>query len=375
MKEPIKILHIVGIMNRGGIETFLMNVLRRVDHHQYRFYFLITREEEGDYDNEIKSLGGKLIHVKHISKIGYFRYRKEIMDRIREHDFDVVHCHMNALSGFYLPIAKACHIPIRIAHCHSTKNSLQDNGLLKMVIKNYLRISIRKSATHFLACGIKAGKWLFGEEIAKKKLILIWNGINAKAFSYDEEKNLSIRDALQLNTSDFIVGHVGRMNYPKNQVFIIDIFNELLKKMPHSKLVIVGEGPLREEIEARIIKYSLEKQVYLLGLRNDVSKLMSMFDVLLMPSHYEGFPVTALEAQAASLPCVLSSNISDEVAIVDGLVEFVSLKAPLEEWVQALMDAFSLRRKDIDGASDLIQKGYDISSVTHKLLGIYRGEE
>lgn len=370
--KPINILHIVGIMNRGGIETLLMNLLRRIDKDTYKFIFLITRDQEGDYDNEIISLGGHIIRVKHIYELGYFKYKKKIDKIMKENHYDVVHCHMNTLSGFYLSIAKSNNIPIRIAHSHSSKNSFKDNGIIKTIIKQYLKHHIIDNATDFVACSYKAGKWLFGDFIAKNKVNIIWNGIEVKRFIFDIQKKDDLRKELKVDTNTFIIGNIGRMEYPKNQLFIIDVFNELYKVQKNTKLVIIGEGPYKAKIEKRIKYYGLENQVFLLGLRNDIHAFMSFFDVFIMPSHYEGFPLTAIEAQAASLPCIFSSNISEEVQIVKELVSFFPLKKSTKEWAIALKEKILFNRENIEGAAMLIEKGFDIDTTINTLINIYK---
>lgn len=371
-KEPIRILHIVGIMNRGGIETFLMNVYRKIDRTKVQFDFLTTREDSGIFDEEIFSLGGKVFSTPHVKKVGLFRHRTNIFDFFRSHKYKIVHCHMNTWSGLYLSIAKKCNIPIRIAHSHTAQQGYKPRNLAgysELLFKNVMKCNIPRASTHLFACSSEAGKWLYGENISNRNVEIIKNGVDTKTLRYDKQISLKIRNELGFNKDTLVIGHVGSMTQPKNHMFIIDIFKALNKLVPNSRLVLVGDGPLREIVERYTNEKKIRHRVDFLGTRSDVHNLLKAFDAFIMPSLFEGFPVAGIEAQASALPCLFSNRITSEIDMDLGLAEFISLEQSPDYWAEVLKNKISGDRNI--SINKIIEDGYDSQTTVDWLQNFY----
>jgi len=367
----IRILHIVSVMNRGGIETFLMNIYRHIDHSKIQFDFLVTREEVGIYDNEILVLGGKIHNIPHIRKVGLVKYRQSIIDFFNTHnEYKIVHCHMNTWAGFFLPLARKCGIPVRISHSHSSadcKTGLKE--FLKFVFKKYNALFINNNATHYFACSQKAGKWLFGEKIANEKLKIINNAIDTEKFRFNVEVAKKLRKELNIPYDAFVIGHVGRLHYQKNHSFLIDVFQEIKVRKQNVILCLVGTGELKNTIEIKIKEAGLIDSVKMLGIRSDINELMMMFDVFVFPSLSEGFGNVALEAQAAGLKTIVADTVPDEIKVTEQ-VEFISLKEKKAFWAEQILK-YGDGYKRIDTYKDIVNAGYDVKKQVKWLESFY----
>ncbi|WP_338449846.1 glycosyltransferase family 1 protein [Niallia oryzisoli] len=362
MDNPLRVLHVVVNMNRGGAETLLMNLYRNIDRSKVQFDFLTCKP--GVFDEEIRELGGKIYRIPYISDIGHFRYRKELNKFFEENkDYYIVHSHMDKMSGFVLHAAKKAGIQIRIAHSHNTSS---EGGTVARAYKSYAGKYIAASATHLLACSTSAAKWLFSYQASKA--MILKNGIECDKLSYSQTTRKQKRKELNLPEESFIVGHVGRFNHQKNHSFLIDIYSEIAKKNPYSDLLLVGEGPLQDEIQRKVSELGLVDKVFFLGVRSDVHQLLQACDVMLFPSLHEGLPVTLVEAQAAGLPCIISDVITTEVDIGAGLIQYENLKSSPEAWAKKVLDNTHERKNTVE----YIQKsGFDIRKSSIELQDYY----
>lgn len=361
MTEPIRVLQVVTHMNRGGLETMLMNYYRHIDRSKVQFDFLTHRpeEEKKDYDDEIQTMGGKIYHMPLLNPFSK-RYLRSLDDFFKVHsEYQIVHSHLDCMSTYPLKIAKRNKVPVRIAHSH---NTCQEKNF-KYYIKEISKRQIPKYATHLFACGEKAGKWMFGGHEFK----IMKNAINAKKFSYNPIIEQTTRKELGLENK-FIVGHIGRFNKQKNHEFLINWFSEYSKSNPSAVLVLIGDGELKELITRKIFELGIEEKVYLLGVRSDVSELLQIMDVFVFPSFFEGFPVTLIEAQAAGIPCVISDSITKEIQITD-LVMSISLNDDKEVWSNAV-DYMSQSGKKAT-LENIIQNGFDIENNARWLEEFY----
>ncbi len=363
MEEPIRILHVVTYMGRGGLETMLMNYYRNIDRKKIQFDFLVHRDFEADYDAEILSLGGKIFHVSRLNPFSP-HYYKELDVFFKNHPaYKIVHVHQDCLSSIALKVAMKNHIPVRIAHSHS---SSQDKNF-KFLIKKYFMKSIPDYATHLFACGKEAGDWMFNG----KSYQIVNNAIDTNLYVYNEEKRNRVRLDLGLN-DELVIGHVGRFNYPKNHDFLIDVFNEIHKKDSNTKLLLVGSGDLEEKIKKKVNELGLCDQVLFLGSRNDVNELMQAMDVFVFPSHYEGIPVTLIEAQTSGLPIFISSNVPSQCKLTPNVTS-VSLEKNAGEWADVILKNIrTFIRKDM--SSYIKDAGYDIQVNAKWLEGFYLSE-
>lgn len=364
------ILHVIGGLNRAGAETMLMNIFRKIDRNNYQFYFLVfyPKDCRQDYQNEIESLGGKIIHLEEKNLM------KNLIKAIRiykENKIDVVHAHTLFNSSIYLLAAKICKISIRITHSHSTGQMKKEN----LVMKTYMTLSrtiIKLCSTHFVACGKEAGIYLFGDKIFNKKGIVIKNAIDSSVF-FPREHNPNY---LKQNNEKLKIGCIGSFYEVKNHVFLVGLANYMIneKKFTNFNFIFVGKGYLEEKLKSLIKEEKLEKYFTFLGTRTDISNLMNFFDVLVMPSLYEGIPVTLIEAQASGLPCIISNKISNEVDLDLNLVTFCDIDENYEEWYQSILENKD-KYLSVE-SSELIQKklsdsGYSLESNIQTLLSIY----
>lgn len=361
MGEPIRVLQVVTHMNRGGLETMLMNYYRNIDRNKVQFDFLTHRpeSEKKDYDDEIRSLGGKIYHMPVLNPFSP-GYKKSLDQFFKEHkEYKIVHSHLDCLSAYPLKAAKKNGVPIRIAHSHNT--SQEKN--LKYLIKDYSKKQIPKYATHLFACGKEAGQWMFG----KHKFQIMNNAIDAKKFIYNEEIRKQKRAELGVEDK-FVIGHVGRFNLQKNHEFLIQCFKAFLQKNSDAVLLLVGNGDLQEKARQQVKGYGIEDYVKFLGLREDIPQLLQAMDLFLFPSLFEGLPVTLVEAQAAGLPCVISDTITDEIMITDTISK-VSLDADADQWISTISKYKQSPRKDT--MAEIKKHGFDIEKNARWLEEFY----
>lgn len=327
-----RVLHIVTYMGRGGLETMLMNYYRHIDRNKVQFDFLVHRDFEADYDEEIKSLGGKIYHVSHLVPWSK-KYKNELKNFLLKHpEYKVIHVHQDCLSSIALKCARDCGIPIRIAHSHSAgavKN-------IKYPIKRYYMKKIPKYATDLFACGEQAGEWMFGNNNYR----VVHNAIDTSSYLYSEAIEIEMRKELGLG-NEIIIGHVGNFTPAKNHSFLIDIFYEVLKQKIDAKLLLVGGGDAITAIQEKVQSLGISESVIFTGNRNDVCRLMQVMDVFVFPSLYEGLPVTMIEAQTAGIPCVISDHVSKECVVTEGLVSIMRLENSSKAWADHILSISS----------------------------------
>ena len=376
-REPIRVLQVLTIMNRGGAEAMIMNYYRNIDRTQVQFDFMLHREEEGAYDEEIRKLGGRIFIMPSIHPFKYKTYVRQLRDFFTEHpEYQIIHSHLNALSFIVLGMAKKLNVPIRISHSHT---AVASNAIFKVfnkdseksiIVKDYiqhlLRRKVRRVASHYFACGQKAGEWLFGKENSTSFQI-INNAIDTKPFQFDEQLSLEIKRKLGL-TDQKIVGHIGRFNEYKNHLFLIEIFKELASLKPDYHLLLIGDGHLRAKTEKLVEAYDLKDRVTFLGVREDISALLQAIDLFVFPSLYEGLPVTLVEAQAAGIRIFASDRVTTEVDIT-GLVDFIGLELPAVMWAKSIDE--NSRYQRINTRDKVIKGGYDIKANVVDLQQFY----
>ena len=350
----------------GGVESYIVNILQYADKEQFKFYFPKRGNALLAYEEEIRSLGGIIIENcpgRHDVKRYFDFYRK----LFKEYCFYAVYMNTcDIMSMDELIFAKHAGVPIRIIHSHCSKNMIHQT-LYHKLSERWCRANLHKYATHYLACGEQAGEWMFDGH----HFTVVQNGISTERFKYNVEKHTEIRKTLGID-AQFVVGFVGRLTPPKKPQFLVDVFCKFAQKQSDVALLIIGDGELRQEIEAKIEHYTLQDKVHLLGVRSDIPDLMCAMDCFCLPSEFEGFPFVLVEAQANGLPCVVSKNVSEECNLT-GSMQFVSLDEPLENWVHALKNvAMSLSREQY---ADVIRDlGYDMATEVQKVEKFMSGE-
>ncbi|WP_138752518.1 glycosyltransferase family 1 protein [Paenibacillus sinopodophylli] len=363
MGGPLRILHVVVNMNRGGAETLLMNMYRHIDRSNVQFDFLTCKE--GVFDEEIRSLGGIIYRIPHITEVGYRSYMKGLERFFVQHaEYKVIHSHMDKMSGFVLRAASRAAIPVRIAHSHNTRS---EGSVPARLFKWYAGTLVESAATHYVACSSAAATWMFPRN--KKKSTVLPNGIASEQFAFSIETRSRLRRELNIPEDCLVVGHVGRFAHQKNHTQLIDMFCLLQNKKPNSLLVLVGDGPLRTEIERKVSELQLDHKVMFLGVRSNINEMMQAFDAFVFPSHHEGLGIVVIEAQGAGLPCIISEHIPAEVDMGIGLVQFFSLKQ-VDSGVDHIIAAAPRGAREIpEGA--LAQKGYDIRQTARQATELY----
>lgn len=358
----IRILEVVNDMHRAGLETMLMNYYRNIDRDQIQFDFLTHRPYDSDYDQEIRSLGGKIYHAPRLYPQNYPAYFKYMKIFFKNHpEYKIVHSHIDAMSYLPLKAAKKAGVPIRIAHSHNT--SIDKD--FKFPLKVYFKHQIPKVANYYAACGQAAGEFLF----PGKDFKFIPNAIEPDKFLFNEQTRKEYRAKLGFTDKNFVIGHVGRLSYQKNHKFLIKIFDELHKKEPNARLVLVGVGEKEKAIRKQVNELHLSRYVQFLGNRSDVANLYQAFDVFVMPSLFEGIPVVGIEAQFSGLPCVFSNNVPSEVRFTS-MCNFLSLKDGLDDWINKIISLKNAPRKIMKNA-ELYNSVYNIGHAYSILQNYY----
>lgn len=361
-KEPIRIAHIIGKWIGGGVESVVMNYYRNIDKSKIQFDFICDEDSTNIPRAEIESMGGRIILIPPYQKV--FKYQKELEKVLKDGQYKIVHSHINALSVFPLRAAKKAGVLVRIAHSHSTTNKKEwKKNLLKMALKPFSKVY----ATDYFACTEHAGRWLFGDkEFDKGNVYVLNNAIDLDKFKYDEQVRIAKRKELGINDNTIVIGHAGRFVAQKNHEFIIDVFNEVHKENKNTKLMLIGKGPLEEQIKEKVNQYGLTEAVMFLGQRpEDIHELYQAMDIFLFPSLYEGLGMVAIEAQCAGLPCICSKEVP-EIAKVTDNVEFVKLEEPVEIWKKKVLDSYNNKERK-DYKDEIASHGYDINIEVSKL--------
>ena len=360
----IRVLQVVTIMNRGGLETMLMNYYRKLDKTKIQFDFMTNRLERGHYDDEIEALGGKIYRLSPIKPGNYNKYFKELDEFFKEHkEYKVVHSHINENSGFVLKAAKKAGIECRIAHSHLSDLKLD----YKYPFRVYARRNLKENVSDYFACSQRAGEWLFGKEISSSgKVIVLNNAVDTEKFKINKDIRDKVRMELGIEDKK-VIGHVGRFNPQKNHEFLIDVFNEVYKNDKGTVLLLIGDGYLKEKIEDKVKKLNLEQGVKFLGVREDIPELMQGMDLFLFPSQFEGLAVVMVEAQAAGLKVITSTGVTKESDITNN-VEFIDLSKGAEYWADIVLNSDFKKRDDINL---MIKKGYDSNNNVKWLSDFY----
>ena len=358
----MRILQVVGCMNMGGLETFVMNVFRNIDHSKVQFDFLYITDEHCFYDDEIEKLGGRIFRIT-----GRYENLKKHCSELRKfikNNKDINAVHIHAVSAFCLldaMIIKEAGIDNIIVHSHA---SLAPHKLLNDMMKQILPFCTKK----MIACSDKAAAWLYSRH-CQGNVIVLPNGVDVQKYTYDSKVASEVRKELGLSDK-FIIGHVGRMTEVKNHTFLLKVFSQIKKDNPNAELVLAGDGPLHEKLMNEAKDLGIIESVHFLGVRNDVNRLLQAFDAFVFPSLREGLPVSVVEAQAAGLHCFLSDTITDEVKITN-LVKFISLDAGIEQWKTEIEATCFCGVEHPDLSKEICGAGFDIRQTAEKLCSLY----
>ena len=381
--KPIRILHVVGGMDRGGVETWLMHVLRQLaacasssdNRSQFQMDFLTPEDRHYAYTDELESLGSRVFPCPEPSHPWQYAINfKRILDQYGP--YDIVHVHVHLFSGYVLYLAAKLGVKARIIHSHSDTSSIESTAKWPRRIYNTLmKWSISRNATGGLVASHAAAVNLLGsawhEDLRWQALAC---GINLAPFN-QQFNSVDIRAEFDLPTDALIIGHVGRFDTPKNHDFILEIAAEMIARAPKMYLLLIGAGDLRPKIEAKATQMGLIDRVLFLGARPDVPRLMTgLMDVFLFPSLYEGLGLVLIEAQAAGLPCIVSDTIPPEADLIKPLIHRLSLQQSAAQWAEVLLaNRTGLGTISSTQALDIVsQSVFNIDVSVTELIKFYR---
>lgn len=365
----IRVLHIVGNLNRGGAETWLMHVLRGMDRRQLHFDFVVHADGPWDYRAEAETLGSKVLVCQ--SPRNPISYALNLANLVRTHGpYDCIHSHIHYFSGIPLLTARLLQVPARIVHGHLDSSWLDsDASFIRRSYITLMKQLIWGCSTKGIAVSTVAGDTLFPSGWrSDPKWSLIFCGIDLQPFREPVARE-DIRRELNISPDAVVVGHVGRFQSQKNHSFLLDIAAAAIRVMPNVVFLLIGDGPLRSTIETKARELNLSEHVRFLGVRKDISRLMrEVMNIFLLPSRYEGLPLVLLEAQASGLPCVISDRVSEEADVIRSLIARESLSSSPENWAKRLV-AMS---KNAESSSEPLPEDWSIETSIANLTQAYR---
>ena len=356
--EKIKVLHIIGSANKGGVESVVMNYSVALKEH-VEPTFVCFEDSTAIPTELIESIGGHYFVVPHVKHI--FKFNKALTKILTENEYDIIHSHINTLSVFPLRVAKKCGYQVRIAHSHSQSSKKE---FVRNLIKSVLKLFSKRYANYYIACGEVAGRYQFGNKAYDAgKVHLVKNAINLNEFAFNEEDRKAVRQELGIKNNECVVGSIGRLCKTKNQTYIL----KMAEQLPRTKFVLVGGGPLKEDLEKYINDHNL-KNVILYGTTDTPKKFYSAFDVFVLPSLYEGVPVTGIEAQTNGVFCIFSENVPVETQ-VSSFSRFLPIgDKDLPAWTSKLKTI----RQHENHFNEITKNGFNINEASKKLLKIYK---
>ena len=351
----------------GGVERMIYNFYKYMDKSNIQYDFLVPHNYgKIAFEDEILAMGGRVFRILYSEGESLIKSRRTWKQYFKENPEVIgVHLHTYFPYAFPLKMAKKAGINIRIFHAHGSVEEQSSQSIISKIKTRIVKKEIDKYPTKYAACGELAAKSFFGE----KDYIWIKNGIEISKFGFDEDKRASIRSKYNIKDDDIVVGQIGHLSNVKQPLFTIEVVEEALKKNNNIKLLLVGDGPLAEEVKKTIEEKKLNNNILLLGSMSDVSDIYQAIDCLTLPSLQEGFPVVLVEAQTAGVRCLVSNNVTEQVIQTD-LCEMVDINSK-EKWVESIVNCQPVddRKKYQD---NMLSKGFDIADITKKIEELYK---
>ena len=364
----MRVLQVIGVMDRGGAETMVMNLYRAMDRERVQFDFLVHEQREGDYDAEIVSLGGRIFRAPRYNGINGIAYRRCIRSLFASHpEWRVVHGHIGSCAPLYLSEAKRVGA-FAIAHSHARNYG---NGISGVAF-NIAAHPVRRIADYFMACSKEAGLDRFGSSIVEgNRFAIVPNGIDVASYACDERVHVEAKADYGLAGRP-VVCHTGRLIPVKNHEFLLEVFARVVQSFPNAVLLLAGRGDLEEQIRARVNELGLKKAVFFLGVVDDVPRLLRAADVFVFPSINEGLALSVVEAQASGLPTIASTGVP-ELAVVSDRVCRMPLSSGVEAWATECVDKlrFSLSSERSDACDQVREHGFDTADTSVRLAAFY----
>lgn len=369
MKKNIFVV-VRSLVKQGGLSKYVIDLYTRMhqENHNFNIHFVL-QNSQNDYGRFLYDQGIMVHYITPLQQAP-LKYFRDWDSLFHIYKIDVIHFHVDNLVLFY-PIKKAQkeRIPMIIVQSHNACNEAVNNSKVKMFLHNYAKKRINNWTGNLYAVSKEAAIWLYGKNLLNK-VKLIKNPVDTSLFSYSQQVKEKYKNKFNLRDK-IVYGHVGRFVNQKNHEFLIDVFKKILKRQPNAELVLVGNGPLQNKIKNYVYKNKISEHVLFLGRREDVPSLMSLFNCMIFPSLYEGFPLVLVEAQSTGLPIVCSDSISSNIKILLTTHQ-LSLKTDKEEWANLAIESSkvtdtqrSLARKK------LIDVGYDYETQVKKMAYVY----
>ena len=366
-KGSLKVLMVLGSLNYGGAEIFCLNFVRNIDRKKYKIDFAVSKLTNSDIEKEIASYGCKIHLVPRFNGLNIYRYKKAWKEIFANEKYDIVHGHASGAMSIYLSMAKKIGC-VTIAHSHSA--STRGNILVKTA-KKVLAKEIKKYSDYWFACSDLAAIRLFGKNFeSSEKYSFIPNGIVPENYAFNPKARSSLRKQFHIADDEIVVGHVGSFTKPKNHSFLFKVFCELNKYLPNSYLILCGDGPLKKHYERIANQKNNRNQIKFVGNVNNTSDYYSVFDYLVFPSHFEGLPMSLVEAQTSGLPIFCSDSITKQICITEN-VHFVSLKESPKVWAKKIIDYYNSNKKRDDCLLKIKTSSFVIQNTIKTITDIY----
>ena len=340
--SPIRVLQVIGAMDRGGAETLVMNLMRNIDRTQVQFDFLVNETRKCDYDDEIESLGGRIWRIPRFNLFNTISYSSACKHFFDEHSYPIVHGHIGFPAAIYLPYAKQ-HGSYTVAHSHAQNYPLSPEQIVFRAVSH----PVRYKADYFIACSKQAGIDRFGRMVVDgPNFHLLKNGIDIDATRFSPLSRTKVRNELGIGKDTPVFGHVGRLTPVKNHAYLFEVFREIKHRVPSAVLLLCGRGEIENELKGLAMKLGFSDSIRFLGVRDDVPAVLSALDVFVFTSFSEGLSNAVIEAQASGLPCVISTGVPQSAAYTPQ-VSFHNLSDGANCWANACLDAY-MHRNDTD---------------------------
>lgn len=356
----------------NGVYRYIFNNWEYMDHDRFEFGFLMQAPDELKKTEEWKKNHFEIRSFSIPQRVDPDRFRKEIYDILSD-GYDIVHLHTSYWRGFMIEeIAMELGVPRVIVHSHSSSIDQNDPEERKkqMEVHNELKAQFSdRLATDFWACSNLAAQWLFGPQIPKDKIRIMPNAINVDSFRYNPAVRNRLRKQYCLDDK-IVLGNTGRFEYQKNQEFLIEVFKRVHDRIDNAFLVLIGEGLKEDALRSLVNGYGLNDHVMFAGWKNNVNEWLQAFDVFCLPSLFEGFPISLVEAQTSGLKCIVSDSVTREVDIT-GDINYESLD--LDKWTDRIVGLCNDNPR-IDRSNDMINAGYDLKNAARRLESYYRGD-
>ncbi len=356
-----RILYFGYSSTAGGIESFCRNI---INNSEFPIDIATISNGKLPYQEEFIKKGCKIFRITPRSK-SHIKHCMDIIKLLKEHpEYKIIHCHILSCTTIEPAIIAKFMGKKVILHSHSSNSTIHSNYLVKFVHKVLSFWAQHVKILRF-ACSEKAGDFMFKNSV----YTVFKNGIDTQCFLFNKADRDEIRNELDFSQDTKVYIHIGRYSKTKNHPFLVEIFEEILKKDSNARLLLVGEGELEEEIRTLVKQKGLEKEIIFMGVRKDINKLYSCADVFLLPSLYEGLPFVLVEAQYEGLPCLVSDSVSYESKI-SPCIEFLSLTESPKKWAEKAMECASQKRYE---GQEHIETSYDIESTVNEITSVYKG--